>query len=134
MALPIILAAGRGIQAAWNWFRFANDVADATEIAKRVFAGTATAAVVAGAGVGAVKTVEYVTTPPAVVQAPVPPSAARTAAAVADMTVEEARRADAEESARLRAAAERAKPVGRLPLPHEFFNAGRHRASAGDDK
>lgn len=49
MALPIILAAGRGIAAAWNWFRFANDVADAVEISKRVFAGTAAAAVVAGA-------------------------------------------------------------------------------------
>lgn len=36
MALPIILAAGRGIAAAWNWFRFANDVADAVEISKRV--------------------------------------------------------------------------------------------------
>lgn len=64
MALPIILAAGRGIAAAWNWFRFANDVADAVEISKRVLAGTAAAAVVAGAGVGAVKTVEYVSSTP----------------------------------------------------------------------
>lgn len=64
MPIPLVIRVLAAAKEAKDWFSFANETFSAIGLTKRAAAGVAGAAVIAGAGVGAVKTVEVVTTSP----------------------------------------------------------------------
>lgn len=64
MPLPIIIRGLSALNTAREWFSFAGEAVSFLGLAKRAAAGVAGAAVIAGAGVGAVKTVEVVSQSP----------------------------------------------------------------------
>lgn len=64
MPIPLIVRALSALNTAREWFSFTGEAVSALGLTKRVVAGAAGAAVIAGAGVGVVKTVETVSQSP----------------------------------------------------------------------
>lgn len=64
MPLPLVIRAISAIKAVSEWYTFAGEAFSFLGLAKRAAAATAGAAVIAGAGVGAVKTVEVIAQSP----------------------------------------------------------------------